>query len=235
MDAGGFSVPAAMPLHQWPTAPKGLRDRKGWRENQGIRTHLWTLICSRTPRIRTAPPMTCGYGALVRTVLSLVRHSVRNWPHLCGRMPLGRCYRNPMSILLGDITAFRLWRSAAFCTAMYKTQAVPLPVDNLGCHFQSVGNVRTRSELLANLPLPLDLFVPEKADRLRSTLATAHRLPPFLATEPVYPLGNDAFVCSPRTTLLQLARTRSFIELALAVFEMCGTYGRCPQNEGGFF
>lgn len=118
---------------------------------------------------------------------------------------------------------------------MRRVRAVLLPTGNLDCRFQSVNNARTRSELLANLSLPLDLFVLEKADRLRSALVTAHRLPPFLTTEPVYPLENGTFVCSPRTTLLQLARTRSFIELALAVFEMCGTYGRSPQSESDFF
>ena len=118
---------------------------------------------------------------------------------------------------------------------MRKVRAVLLPTGDLDCRFQSVNDARTRSELLANLPLPLDLFVPEKADRLRSALVTAHQLPPFLATELVYPLEDGIFVCSPRTTLLQLARTRGFIELALAVFEMCGTYGRSPQNKNGFF
>ena len=118
---------------------------------------------------------------------------------------------------------------------MRKVRAVLLPTGDLDCRFQSVNDARTRSELLANLPPPIDLFVPEKADRLRSALVTAHQLPPFLATELVYPLEDGIFVCSPRTTLLQLARTRGFIELALAVFEMCGTYGRSPQNKNGFF
>ena len=58
---------------------------------------------------------------------------------------------------------------------MRKVRAVLLPTGDLDCRFQSVNDARTRSELLANLPLPLDLFVPEKADRLRSALVTAHR------------------------------------------------------------
>lgn len=139
-----------------------------------------------------------------------------------------------MNILLGDITAFRLWRLPALCAIAHTVGPAPVSLQSLGCQAEAVAWILEKCPPLAVLPTPLDLFVPSKPARRTSHLVTPHVLSSALASERAYRLEKGVYVCSPRATLLQLARTRDVVDLALAAMELCGTYGRAFASNGCF-
>lgn len=117
---------------------------------------------------------------------------------------------------------------------MRETGPVPMSQQSLGCRSEIVSQVYEEYGSLSMLPLPLDLFVASKSKRRKSKLVSPHVISACLANEQVYRLGRGIFVCSPRMVLLQLARTHSVTELALAASEFCGSYAR-PFEPGGQF
>ena len=140
-----------------------------------------------------------------------------------------------MDILLGDITALRLWRTPAVCSMARAMRPEPLPAHGLGCDAALVARLCERYGLLAGLPHPLDLFVPQAPLRRESALVKPHVFPGVLASGTAYRLAEHVFISSPKTMPFQLAQTHNRLALAKKAFELCGTYGRSPQAEQGFF
>ena len=110
-----------------------------------------------------------------------------------------------MDILLGDITALRLWRTPAVCSMARAMRPEPLPAHGLGCDAALVARLCERHGLLAGLPHPLDLFVPQAPLRRESALVKPHVFPGVLASGTAYRLAEHVFISSPKTMLLQLA------------------------------
>lgn len=77
---------------------------------------------------------------------------------------------------------------------------------------------------LKNIKLPICVFVENGASTDATRIISPTRMPRFLPQEELTRLGENLYVTSPRLTLLHLAQSLPWQQLALRMLEACGIY-----------
>lgn len=86
------------------------------------------------------------------------------------------------------------------------------------------GRIATHPVVREILGMPVHTLVQNRKDRRRCQSVTTHLVESKLPQEAVVKSALDINLCSPLFTLLTLARHLNVIELAMAMYELCGEF-----------